>query len=256
MSRGGSAAASLLRDDGAPEDFAAALVVRSWMTVFRDFDSAVGMLEEARLIADAASAPALADVATAYLAGHHALVGHVDESAELLTELERRLDGRAMDYAGSLWGLFYMATRIVTEPELARDVGQKVSDSFTEISDDSGLGFGLLNCECVAAAACGDAAMTRERTSAAKSAARANNDDGLPDLLIAPAALAWRLGQVDVARRLLTAVQRSPKQTQTFQLSIMYRLLRNEVGLLDENPLDSATLDEIYSRTGEWMDAL
>ena len=36
----------------------------------------------------------------------------------------------------------------------------------------------------------------------------------------------------------------------------MYRQLRNELGLLDDNPLDSVTLDDISDETLAWMDAL
>lgn len=256
MDRGGTAAVTLLRVDGAPEDLAAALVVCSWMTVFRDFDTAVGMLEEARSTADAVNAPALADVATAYLAGHHALVGRVDESAQILAGLHVRLTGRPMDYAGTLDGLFTMAAGIVKEPEMARAVGQDVSDALDRPAGDFGPGFGIDICNCVAAAVCGDIAQTRELVFAAKDAARrANNDDGLPDLLIPPAALAWKLDQVEVASRLLTAVRRSSKQTQSFHITLMYRLLRNEVGLLDDNPLDTATIEEIYAQAVEWMDS-
>jgi hypothetical protein len=83
-----------------------------------------------------------------------------------------------------------------------------------------------------------------------------SDDDGLPDLLLPPAALAWRLGHLEAARRWLTAIRRAPKPTKSFHITIMYRQLRNELGLLDDNPLDSVTLDDISDETLAWMDAL
>ena len=39
-------------------------------------------------------------------------------------------------------------------------------------------------------------------------------------------------------------------------VTIAYRQLRNEVGLLDHNPLDDATIEDIYQEASDWLAAL
>lgn len=67
------------------------------------------------------------------------------------------------------------------------------------------------------------------------------------------AALAWALQDVELASRLLTAVRRSPTPTQNFLLTIVYQQLRDEVGLMDHNPLDDNTVGEIYDAAVAWL---
>jgi hypothetical protein len=52
---------------------------------------------------------------------------------------------------------------------------------------------------------------------------RFSSDNGLPDLLLAPAALAWALGDMDRARHYLTAIRRASRATQFFPTTIAYR---------------------------------
>jgi predicted ATPase len=246
IERGSSTAVPLLREHGTPEEVAAALIVNSWMIVFQDGEAALVLLHEAR---------ALADVASGYLATHYAVAGRTDESLQTLADLEVRLQGRPMDYGGTLYAYGTMALRFMTEPEAARAAGQHLVREFAKAHNGGEEGRNEIYA--VALAARGDVAETRSLVAEAKiRAGRQSGDDGLPDLLIPPAALAWRLGHFDAARRWLTAIRRSPKPTKSFHMTIMYRQLRTAVGLLDENPLDSATLDDIWDEAVAWMDAL
>lgn len=246
IERGSSTAVPLLREHGTPEEVAAALIVNSWMIVFQDGEAALVLLHEAR---------ALADVASGYLATHYAVAGRTDESLQTLADLEVRLQGRPMDYGGTLYAYGTMAVRFMTEPEAARAAGQHLVREFAKAHNGGEEGRNEIYA--VALAARGDVAETRSLVAEAKiRAGRQSGDDGLPDLLIPPAALAWRLGHFDAARRWLTAIRRSPKPTKSFHMTIMYRQLRTAVGLLDENPLDSATLDDIWDEAVAWMDAL
>ena len=257
IAQGSREAVALLHQSGTPNELAAALIINSWMTVFEEFEQAVAMLDQAREFAESSGAAPLASVALAYRAGYHALVGRLDEADQMLEQLNDRLKGRAMDYAGSLHGMFLLATRIVSEPDTSRAVSQELMSTFAIVAPDFGPGFGANICACVATGATGDVQATLRLVTEAKEASeRANNDDGLPDLILAPAALAWKQGNLVAARRWLAAVRHAPKPTQTFQLTTMYRLLRNEVEPLDPNPLDTATLDDIYNESIVWMKAL
>jgi hypothetical protein len=106
-------------------------------------------------------------------------------------------------------------------------------------------------------AACGDVVATRRQVAEVEAMNRqTSNADGLPDLFLPAAALGWRLGQHDVALRWLSAIRRSPKPTQSFHLTIMYRLLRNELGAPVSDPF---TIDELraeYAEAVAWMAAL
>jgi predicted ATPase/DNA-binding winged helix-turn-helix (wHTH) protein len=246
-----------LRNDGAPEELASALVVASWMRVFTSVDEAIEMLDAARDLAEDAGAPAIANAAIAYRAGYLALAGRIDDAVGLLVELRARLEGGVFDYAWSLHHLFNLAVHVVREPAVARQMGDELGHAIPNMAWDRGIGWGLPLCNCLAIAACGDVDETRRNVAATESLARlASDDDGLPDLLLAPAALAWRLGQTARARRWLTAVRRSAKPTANFQLSIMFRQLRDEIGLDDVNPLDDAALTDLYREAVNWMDSL
>jgi predicted ATPase/class 3 adenylate cyclase len=261
IERASRRAVPLLRSDGSAEELAAALTVNSWMTVFGDFERAISMLEEARSIAEQAGAPALADVALAYTASHHAVRGTVDDSLALFGDLEARLGDRRFDYARMLYGLFLSAVLIVNEPgpsllaieRLARE--WEAIDGFDLAMSSSSATF--LTSSGVAHAANGDVEAARRRLAQAEDMIRStSNDDGLPDLLLPPAALAWSLGHHDKARQWLAAIRHSAKPTQTFQLTITYQRLRGEVDLQDENPLDSMDIQDVYAEAVDWMESL
>jgi hypothetical protein len=108
----------------------------------------------------------------------------------------------------------------------------------------------------IGAAASGDVDDTRARLADVGSALVNDAEDGLPDLLVPLAALAYASGEYDLTRRWLTAVRRSPTPTQNFMFTVAYRQLRAEVGLLDHNPLNDATLKDIYREASDWLAAL
>jgi len=261
IASGSRRAVPLLRSDGSAEELSAALTINSWMTVFRDFEGALSMLDEARSIAERAGSYALADVALAYIASHNAVHGRVENSLAVLRELEAGLGDRGIDYARTLYGLFISAVLIVSEPGASLLAIQKLAREWKAIEGfdvaRSSSSAGLLICSCVAHAANGDVEATRWWLAEAEEMIRStSNDDGLPDLLLPPAALAMHLGHHDKARLWLTTVRHSPKPTQSFQLTIIYRRLRGEVGLQDENPLDSMAIEDVYEEAVAWMDSL
>ncbi len=91
----------------------------------------------------------------------------------------------------------------------------------------------------------------REMVSRAESLAPACGDDPLPDLLLPAAALAWALGDCDRARRWLTGVRRSSTPTHGFFATIIFRQLRDQVGLLEHDRLDHASIESIYEEAND-----
>ncbi len=261
IENGSRRAVPLLRSGGSAEELAAALMINSWMTVFRDFESAISMLGEARTIAEQAGASALADVALAYTAGHNALDGRVEDSLAVLGELENRLRNRDLDYARTLYELFVSAVLVVREPRESLMAIQRLT---TLYAATDGLGPSMSSsggsphlCSCVAYAANGDVEAAQSWLVETESMIRlTSSDDGLPDLLLAPAALAWRLGHQDKARRWLAAVRHSPKPTQNFHATVIYQRLRAEVGWHDENPLEAMEIQDVYAEAIDWMKSL
>ena len=128
-------AVPLLRADGSAEELAAALTINSWMTVFRDFERAISMLEEARSIAEKAGSSALADVALAYTASHHAVCGRIDDSLVVFRDLEARLGDRGIDYARVLYDLFLSAVLIVREPGASLQAIQRLARGLRATDD-------------------------------------------------------------------------------------------------------------------------
>jgi predicted ATPase/class 3 adenylate cyclase len=240
-----------------PEENAVSLIIHSWMTAFKDVDKAIGLVDEATMLAEAAGAHTIADVALAYRAVHLALGRRLDEAADTLVELRARLDGSAFNYPWSMYYFIGVATQITRSPPDARASGEALHQHFHDTLDPGLIDWSAPVLVCAATAATGDVEPTRRQFALAQSAAAKGADnDGLPDLLIPLAALAWALEDVEAASRLLTAVRRSPTPTQNFLLTIVYQQIRDEVGLQDHNPLDDNTIVGIYQEAVDWLSDL
>jgi predicted ATPase/class 3 adenylate cyclase len=249
-------AVDLLRRDGGCEELATALTVASWMTAFSDLDRSLDLVDEAMNVAESAGASVIVEIALTYRANHLALDGRIDEAAATLARLSAPLEGRAFNNASQLHLVCALAVHVVSEPETAhREAAALVAGL------DAAVGWFDTNWEyrgiaAIGAAAFGDIDDTRARLADTESALINDADDGLPDLLVPLAALAYASGEYDLARRWLTAVRRSPTPTLNFVFTVAYRQLRVEVGLLDHNPLDDATLKDIYREASDWLAAL
>ncbi len=240
-----------------PEENAVSLIVHSWMTAFEDVDKAIGLVDEAMMLAEAAGANTIVDVALAYRAVHLALGRRLDEAADTLVELRSRLEGSAFNYPWSMYYFIGLATQITRSPPDARASGEALHRHFHDTLDPGLMAWSTPVLVCAATAATGDVEPTRRQFADARStAAKGADNDGLPDLLIPVAALAWALKDVEMASRLLTAVRRSPTPTQNFLLTIIYQQIRDEVGLLDRNPLDDNTIEDIYQEAVDWLSTL
>jgi hypothetical protein len=77
--------------------------------------------------------------------------------------------------------------------------------------------------------------------------------NSLPDLLVPAAVLAHRLGDDGRAARWVRAVRDAGRSTQSFPVTCAYRRIRDAVGVADEAPLATRTLDEIGDEARAWM---
>ena len=163
----------------------------------------------------------------------------------------------AFNYPWSMYYFIGLATQITRNPRDAQANGDALQHHFHATLDSGLVGWSTHALTCAATAATGDVESTRRQFAAAqRAAANSADNDGLPDLLIPLAALAWALDEVELARRLLTAVRRSPTPTHNFLLTIVYQQLRDEVGLLDHNPLEDNTVGDICREAIDWLSNL
>ena len=243
------AASRLLRteltDDRAQ---AAARVLESWMCALRDVDAALVMLEEAFALAESVGSPAVADTALGYRANHLALVGRTAEAIEALDLLDQRTAAGEYWYGRHVFQHVTQAVHIIDGPEVAAAAGRSLLASAPQPHY-------ILAAASVAAA--GDVhEAVRLWGLALSSASEWFADDGLPDLFITPAAMAYALGDHDRCRSLVTAIRRFGRPTQNFLSTIMYRQLRDAVGIDDTNPLEHRSGADLLAEADSWMRSL
>lgn len=247
-------ALDILRPHGSAEELSYALIYTAIMTGLRNTEPALALLDEAVDNATAGDAPAMADLARGFRAAILALGGRIEESIQTLDDLLPRLVQRsADDYSRNCYDVVELATLITVDPTRSRAAATRTTAYMDYMGNAATWPF--LAIVGAATAATGDVAATREVVRRVESDAVACGDDPLPDLLLPAAALAWALGDRDAARRWLTAVRRSPTPTHGFQATIIFRQLRDHVGLLEHNPLDHASIDSIYHEATQWLAA-
>lgn len=256
IATGSDRAVALLRHDGGSEELAWGLIVKSWMTAFADSTLALQLLDEAETLATNAGASVIADLAALYRACHLAIAGRITEARDLVEIIHTRIGGRPFDRS---WNEFLglSAMFIDTDPARTRTSLSTLVDEVQSVYGGTTLPGIWHLYPTVAAAATGDTEATRQGLSKTEAALRDDlTDDGMPDLLMPPAALAWAIGDHDRARTWLTAIRHSPVPTHDFNLTIIYRQLRNQVGLLDLNPLEENTIYDLYQEATAWLTSL
>jgi hypothetical protein len=103
------------------------------------------------------------------------------------------------------------------------------------------------------AAANGDAATTLVLCRQVRDRLRRAGRDSLPDLLVPAAVLAHTRGEDERAARWLRAVKQAGRPTQSFQVTCVYRRLRDLVGPTGRDPFDVRSLDAIGDEALEWV---
>lgn len=249
MDRGSRVAIEHLAHDD-PADLASAKIINAWIPALQEPDRALGLLDDAITIAEQADAREIANVALSYQGIALALAGRYEEARAVADELVRRRDIDAYDYGRALLESLLAGVYLLTEPALAFAVLE---------SSESPLGSHPTHLTLKAAAAAGAGKIEAARgyaTEARTLIRQWSADDGFPDLLIPPAALAFAVGDHARCRALLTAVRHHPAPTQNFSHTIIYRQLRDAVGLDADDPLDDRSIEDIYDEATAWMSSL
>lgn len=243
---------SLAAEDepGTRTDLAAALVIDSWLVALRDVAAAIGRLEEAIALVDE-FAPALANIALLYWSNHLMVAGRPEEARAPLRRLAERIEPGVADVASNLLLQHEGLLLFATSPAEALS-------SFTTAREQL-LGAGMswtgswLVMDAVLVANTGDVERTVSLLVQTRDDARRNGHDGLPDILLPIAVIAWRLGDIERARTLITAMRFAGRSTQAFPITHCYREVRRAIGRAPRNPLDDESLEQVFEQAFLWL---
>ena len=190
------------------------------------------------------------DLADSYTACHLGLQRNYAEAADLARTVVSRTDQGAdpADYPVHCAGNILASVTLLDNPDEAYNAMTSKGDNLNPFSMWTSK---LLTANCQAYLGklqeCADVCtfiqekLTRSGLSA------------LPDLLIPASYMAYGLGEVEQARTWLRAVKEAGQPTQSFQMTITYRRLREAIDLSAQNPLASQTLEAIGAHALEWM---
>ncbi|MFT7602023.1 MAG: hypothetical protein ACI8TP_004987 [Acidimicrobiales bacterium] len=229
-----------------------ALNVKSWMTMVSDLPAALRLLDESQTLADAAGAPLVGLAARGYSGVARALHGDL-EVVDLVPGIESAAPTEGTYVLNATRSLFIIC-RLFDDPLEALRQNEVVFDALVAAGID--LPWSSHNLRALAFAAAG---LVEETVGALEVAEhelrRSGNDDGLPDLLLGPAVLAYSMGEPEMAARWATAVQVSPKPTQSLPMTSFYRQLRVRVGLAKHSE-DLMDTPAIYAEARDWINRL
>jgi hypothetical protein len=232
-----------------PRLLAVASVLASWDAVFRDGDHALSLVDEA-----AASAADVGDVATwEFSRGYRAFLlalGHrFDEAIECADDVVRRhtAESLPLSYATYVGFAAQASFLVLADAARARELLRRL-----RAAGDVTM-WALDALEAAVAASIGEVAAAASAVQTIRRRLERAGQEPLPDLLVPAAALAHHLGDDERADVLLRAVRGSDRPTQSFQVTIVYRRLREAVAITDG---PSAPLDQIGADTFAWLDEL
>ena len=246
----GHAAVGEARRGDDPTVLAVALVLASWSTVLSDPKAALVLVDEANAVASAAGDRQARDHADSYRAFHLAMQRRYDEAlAQAAAVIERSPDldegGQASFVAMVAWS----ACNVLADPTVAC---RYIDDLLTRPSPESPM-WGIEVLVATLYASAGDGSAATRLVMKVRDRLRRAGQDPLPDLLVPAAMLAHRRGDDRLAARWVRAVRDAGRLTQSFPVTCAYRRLRDAVGVSDDDPLASSTLDDLGDEALEWM---
>jgi predicted ATPase/class 3 adenylate cyclase len=254
MDRQFDAAAPLLREHGHWEALTFALCFQATLKAVRDTDPALEQIDAAVATARSAGSDVMCEFALAFRSAILALGGRIDEAAAELAELRGRLRARsAYDYASWACDLVDVGVHVVRQPSASRDAAARITRYLQDIEGSRPISWQYLVVASCAAAATSDITATRDSIARTTDSATAAGEDPLPDLLVPLATLAWALGDLDRARRWLTAVRHASTPTHGFYVTIIYRQLRDRVRLSPNDQLEPTMLHEFLDEALMWL---
>lgn len=235
-------AVALAEQLGDPALLSYSLTVSTWFRGLSDGEWALGVLGRARDIATSFGSTGLVREADIYRGMFTFLVGREADAVEIAQGLA---DGSTNSYEFGLGHQNVGAMTIVEDPQRSAQAFHLFSEAMDREEDLADWTITLL--VAVGAALHGDLddvgpALTRTL----RLVRRTGADDGLPDLLLLPAALAYRLGRLEQVAELLGAIRYGGRPTHNFNTTLVYQSLRRAVTPKkpDGLPID---LEEVFT---------
>jgi predicted ATPase/class 3 adenylate cyclase len=234
MVKGAREAAALFAACGDDVGLASALIQVSWMTPARDTNASLDLLDRAIEVAERAGDAALVRFCRTNRAIPLMAALRFSEAAAELDRVRPLLALPPDDMTGYFFANYQCVNDAFFDPIRA---GRNVpllyerESEFFEAADSTLMVFAI------AAASAGDIGWTRRLIDeAVEQIGRGGIDDGLPDLFLPLAMLAWRLDDEERARRLLTAVKHAGRPNSSMASTIAYRGLRQYIAIDPDRP--------------------
>jgi predicted ATPase/class 3 adenylate cyclase len=213
---------------------AMALIVQSWMVALRDTDAALDLVDRAIEASERAGEAPFACFARMNRVVPLQAALRFTEAAAELDRIRPLLAMPSDDMTRDWFANFQCTIDTIVDPARAGGnvplLYHRQSARF-EAADASLIPFAT------AAASAGDVDWThRLIEESVEQIGRGGSDDGLPDLLVPIAMLAWRLHDEERARRFLSAVKHAGRPNSGIASTIVYRWLRQFIAMDQDRP--------------------
>jgi hypothetical protein len=210
--------------------------VESWITALRDTNAALELVDRAIEAAERAGEPAIGRFCRTNRAMPFIAAIRFSEAAAELDRVRPLLALPPDDVTRDWFANFQCISDPFVDPVRA---GRNVPLLYEQQSARFEAADSSLIPYATAAASAGDIGWThRLIEESVEQIGRGGIDDGLPDLLVPLAMLAWRLDDEERARRLLTAVKYAGRPNSSIGSTIAYRGLRQFITVDPKRPAD------------------
>jgi predicted ATPase/DNA-binding winged helix-turn-helix (wHTH) protein len=212
-------------------------VLRSWTVVFEDPEHALELTVAAAADADAVGDTAARAFADSYRAFMLALARRYDEAAAIARELIENMTPQ--DRGGYPFNVALAAFNSILYLSNSDETLALANDIMSIPSREHPMWANQLVGAALFGAA-GRRAECRDACLVLHDRLEGSGHTAFPDLLIPIAALAARTGEPELSKRWVRAVRNSPHPTQSFQATVLYRRLREELEA-DDPTFDAVT---------------
>ncbi|MFK8025257.1 MAG: winged helix-turn-helix domain-containing protein [Ilumatobacter sp.] len=230
-----------------PELSALARVMRSWAGVVVEAEQALRDVDDAIAFARSIEDHDTALIATGYKVFHLAMSLRFDEAVEIGRAALDHTVPDTSSYPRRVASTGLMCCLVVDDPAASLRLDDEVRTGM------GSAGFwGTAIVRSTALAELGDARSVDDAVAHLQTRLDRSGVSALPDLLIVPAALAHRLGELDRAAHYLRAVRAADEPTQSLMVSTAYRVLRTHVEPGVASTDDGPTAD-IWREARRWI---
>jgi predicted ATPase/DNA-binding winged helix-turn-helix (wHTH) protein len=225
----GRAALAAARHAGDPALEAVALVLESWSTVFADPAAALEMVERASQLAGDVGATAERDHADSYRAFHLAMVRRYAEALDQADRVIAGLGDGPITHGPFVAIVAATALRALDDPAGA----SRWLDPLLSLPSTVEPMWANEILASVVHASAGRTELAAELAGRVRARSERAGRSCFPDLLLPPAMVAYRRGDDERASRWLAAIRHAGRPTQSFQITVAYRRLREAVPIGD-----------------------